>query len=115
MECHCKTISILESDIKVIDESITKLEEIKDVSGKISKDILDAANAINSNVNITNRYVLFNKLKEINKGEEDELFKIISEYESYKIKLGEKCYTLKISDKEYHEKEKLTNNSNTSE
>ncbi|NMM62856.1 hypothetical protein HBE96_09110 [Clostridium sp. P21] len=103
MGCHCREISIIESDLVVIRNAVSKLGNMVTSSGEISKNTFKYAENLNSNIDMTNKQNVVFTLKDLNKDEPKGISSCEKECTDYKIQLENRLEILKMEDTYYHE------------
>lgn len=106
MGCYCSEISILKHDIGVIGSAISKLNSIKSDSDEILDCIVEAAENLENNIDITNKENVINLLSELSKDEPQNIAQSSSDWTSYKSQLQVKLENMIISDRNYHEEQR---------
>lgn len=103
MGCHCREISIIESDLGVIRNAISRLGNMVISSGEISKNTFKYAENLNNNIDMTNKENVVFTLEDLNKDEPSGISIGEKDCTDYKIQLENKLEILKMEDRYYHE------------
>lgn len=103
MGCHCREISIIESDLGVIRNAISRLGNMVISSGEISKNTFKYAENLNNNIDMTNKENVVFTLEDLNKDEPNGISMGEKDCTDYKIQLENKLEILKMEDRYYHE------------
>lgn len=87
MGCHCREISIIQSDLGVIRNAISRLGNMVISSGEISKNTFKYAENLNNNIDMTNKQNVVFTLEDLNKDEPSGISMLEKDCTDYKIQL----------------------------